>query len=105
MDTGLGGIVCAMLPHILTVSIHKVLRTCVGFVWYLMPMLQIAQWVVLPKPLIDSVGQGRRDKDDDDVEDIEDDSAGLLVWDAPSAPIALVTKNSKLYISIPEVNK
>jgi battenin len=89
MGTGLGGIVCAVLPHFLTVGMHRVLRACVEYAWYLAPMLLVAQWIILPKPLVNALSHGRHDKHDDDIDDIEDDTAELLVRDPPAVTLTL----------------
>ncbi|KFH47535.1 Protein btn-like protein [Hapsidospora chrysogenum ATCC 11550] len=52
LGTGIGGVVCAVLPYVLTVYMGRFLRTGLGYAWYLVPLMLVAHYLVLPQPTL-----------------------------------------------------
>jgi battenin len=98
LGTGMGGVVCAVLPYVLTVYMGRFLRTGLGYAWYLVPLMLVAHYVVLPQPPL--AGTRAEDDDDDDMfkADIELDveasgRQSLLSPPEPSSPLGRVHAN------------
>lgn len=49
VGTGLGGVICSVLPYIITVHLERPLRDGLGYVWYLLPLVLASHYLVLPQ--------------------------------------------------------
>lgn len=98
LGTGMGSVVCAVLPYVLTVYMGRFLRTGLGYAWYLVPLMLVAHYVVLPPP---PPAGTRGDGDDMSKAGIELDveASGhhsLLMHPEPPSPLGTVHANLDL---------
>lgn len=88
--TGVGGMLVATMPYVLTVKMGMFLRTSIGYTWYLVPMMLLSHLFVLPQPPGDFQPILKQYKDNEfDVDSEEDESVGMLTRDPPAMPMSL----------------
>lgn len=83
LGTGAGGIACAVLPYVLTVSMGTVLRSGILYAYYLAPLILLSHWFIIPAaptPKFSNSWASAKGDDDSDP----DSSAQLLIQDAPT---------------------
>ena len=90
MGTGSGMIVCAVMPYILTVVMGKFLRSGITYAYYLVPVMLLAHWFVLPPAPKPRNGEpGARFKPDGHDGLDEEESASLIIQDSAALPVTM----------------
>lgn len=84
LGTGLGGVVRAVFPYVLTVHMRQFLRVGLGYSWYLVPLMLVSHYLILPPPS----PAGSLDEESNSKEDIEleVDASVHLLHNAASNP-------------------
>lgn len=86
IGTGVGGVVCAVLPYVLTVRMGQFVRYGLGYAWYLVPTILVSHYLILPSPSLANERDGRSSLEGD-IE-LDGETRGRLLERIPSKPRA-----------------
>uniref|UniRef100_A0A8H7NK13 Protein BTN n=1 Tax=Bionectria ochroleuca TaxID=29856 RepID=A0A8H7NK13_BIOOC len=87
IGSGAGSAVSAVLPYFITVTRKMFLRDAVGYIVYLVPVVIVSHFFILP-PFPTSESQDRAQHSKDDKEKLERyEPAGMSLIDAPTKPM------------------
>ncbi|KAM4063766.1 CLN3 protein [Hirsutella rhossiliensis] len=96
IGTGLGGVVCTVLPFVLTVRLGLLLRDAVGYVYYLATLILVAYLAVLPPSHASDLAI-LTVEDKPRLEDNDDDLKPLMHDLSPTSPPDALTAQTPVF--------